>query len=101
MSADFGRGKRPIRVMKNRFTEEFDAAERAGRSEDELAAIFNSRTLKMAACDGDVEWGKVEVGQCAGLIDELVPAAELVQRLVAEFDAAAARLAGLRPEATR
>jgi len=96
-----GRGKLPIRVMKNRFTEEFDAAERAGRSEDELTAIFNSRTLKMAACDGDVEWGKVEVGQCAGLIDELVPAAVLVQRLVAEFDATAARLAGLRSEATR
>jgi enoyl-[acyl-carrier protein] reductase II len=93
-----GRGKLPIRVMKNRFTEEFDAAERAGRSDDELTAIFNSRTLKMAAFDGDVEWGKVEVGQCAGLIDELVPAAELVQRLVAEFDATAARLAGLRPE---
>jgi enoyl-[acyl-carrier protein] reductase II len=55
----------------------------------------------MAAFDGDVEWGKVEVGQCAGLIDELVPAGELVGRLVAEFDATAARLAALRPEEAR
>jgi enoyl-[acyl-carrier protein] reductase II len=96
-----GPGKLPIRVMKNRFTEEFDAAERAGKSEEELTAIFNSRTLKMAAYEGDVDWGKVEVGQCAGLIDELLPAAEVVRRLVAEFDATAVRLAGLRPEGTR
>ena len=96
-----GPGKLPIRVMKNRFTETFAAAERAGKSDAELEAIFSSGTLRMAAFEGDVEWGKVEVGQCAGLIDELLPAAEVVKRLVAEFDAAAARLAALRPEASR
>ena len=96
-----GPGKLPIRVMKNRFTEAFAAAERAGKSDAELEAIFSSGTLRMAAFEGDVEWGKVEVGQCAGIIDELLPAAEVVKRLVTEFDAAAARLAALRPEASR
>lgn len=90
-----GRGKLPIRVAKNRFTAAFDAAERGGESDAALADLFNSRTLRMAALDGDVEWGRVEVGQCAGLIDELVPAAEVVQRLVAEFEQTVARLAAL------
>jgi len=93
-----GRGKLPIRVAKNRFTAEFEAAERGGGSEETLAAIYERSTLKMAAFDGDVEWGKVEVGQCCGLIDELLPAAEVVQRLVAEFDWTVARLAGFRSE---
>jgi len=93
-----GRGKLPIRVAKNRFTEEFEVAERSGKSDAELAAISDARSLKMAALDGDIEWGKVEVGQSAGLIDELLPAAEVVKRLIAEFDQAVARLAALRPE---
>ena len=50
----------------------------------------------MAAFDGDVEQGKVEVGQSAGLIDEIVPAAEVVRRLVAEFEAAIERMARFR-----
>jgi enoyl-[acyl-carrier protein] reductase II len=92
-----GRGKLPIRVLKNDFTGEYDAAERSGKSESELKAIYETSTLKLAAFEGDVARGKVEVGQCAGLIDELVPAGELVGRLVAEFDLAVARLVALRP----
>jgi enoyl-[acyl-carrier protein] reductase II len=38
----------------------------------------------MAALDGDVEHGKVEAGQSAALVDELVPAAMLVERIMAE-----------------
>lgn len=91
-----GRGKLPIRVAKNRFTAAYDAAERGGESEAALEELFGSRSLKMAALDGDVEWGKVEVGQSVGLIDELLPAAEVVQRLIAEFDQTVARLAALR-----
>ena len=49
-----GPGKLPIRVMKNRFTEAFAAAERAGKSDAELEAIFSSGTLRMAAFEGDV-----------------------------------------------
>jgi enoyl-[acyl-carrier protein] reductase II len=94
-----GRGKLPIRVLKNALTGEYDAAERGGKSEEALKAIYDSSSLKLAALDGDVARGKVEVGQSAGLIDDLVPAGELVGRLVAEFDRAVARVAALRPTA--
>src|SRR5262245_16626778 len=91
-----GRGKLPIRVLKNAFTREFEAAERSGASAQDLATLNASRSLKMAALDGDVEQGKVEVGQSVGLIDELLPAAQVVERLIAEFEAAVARLSRLR-----
>jgi enoyl-[acyl-carrier protein] reductase II len=88
-----GRGRLPIRVLRNRFTAEVEAAERSGTSEAELTALYGSRSLKAAALEGDIAWGKVEAGQSAGLVDELVPAAEVVRRLMAEFEEARARLA--------
>ena len=91
-----GRGKLPIRVLKNDFTREFDAAERSGASAQDLATLNASRSLKMAAFDGDIDQGKVEVGQSVGLIDELLPAAQVVERLITEFEAAVARLSRFR-----
>jgi enoyl-[acyl-carrier protein] reductase II len=58
--------------------------------------LSGGRTLKMAAFDGDIDQGKVEVGQSVGLIDELLPAAELVRQLIAEFEAAIERLSRFR-----
>jgi enoyl-[acyl-carrier protein] reductase II len=89
-----GRGRLPIRQIRNRFTDEVDAAERAGRAEEELVTLHASRSLREAALDGDVDFGKVEAGQTAGLIDDVPPAGELVRRLVAEAEAVRRRLAG-------
>jgi len=89
------RGRLPIRQLKNAFSAKFDAAERAGAPPAELDALFQSSSLKRAALEGDVEWGKVEAGQSAGLVDEILPAAEVVRRLVAELEEARQRLAGL------
>jgi enoyl-[acyl-carrier protein] reductase II len=91
-----GRGKLPVRVLKNEFTRAFETAERAGAPPEELATMSAGRTLKMAAFDGDVEQGKVEVGQSVGLIDDLVPAGEVVARLVAELEAALDRTTRFR-----
>ncbi|MBI3373611.1 MAG: nitronate monooxygenase [Betaproteobacteria bacterium] len=89
------RGRLPIRQLKNSFSAKYEAAERAGMPADELGAIFNSASLKQAALDGDVDWGKVEAGQSAGLVDEIRPAAEVMRRLVLELEAARYRLASL------
>jgi enoyl-[acyl-carrier protein] reductase II len=63
---------------------------------EEQATLSGGRTLKMAAFDGDIDQGKVEVGQSVGLIDELLPAAELVRQLIAEFETAVERLSRFR-----
>ncbi|MGE0875792.1 MAG: 2-nitropropane dioxygenase, partial [Burkholderiales bacterium] len=58
-------------------------------------AMFKSSSLKQAALDGDIDEGKLEAGQSAGLVEDIVPAAELMRRLVAETEQARARLAAL------
>jgi enoyl-[acyl-carrier protein] reductase II len=80
----------PIRQIRNAFTKKFDAAR-----EDERDALFNATSLKKAALEGDVEWGKVEAGQSAGLVEDIIPAAELFRRLVRETEEARRRLASL------
>ena len=80
----------PIRQLRNAFTQKFDAA-----SASEREALFKASSLKKAALEGDVEWGKVEAGQSAGLVDEILPAAEVMKRLVHELEQARRRLASL------
>jgi enoyl-[acyl-carrier protein] reductase II len=90
-----GRGRLPIRQLRNSFTEEVEAAERAGMAPAQLVALQATRSLREAALEGDVEHGKVEAGQTAGLIDDIAPAGELVRRLAAEAEAVRLRLAGV------
>jgi len=90
-----GRGREPIRQLRNAFAKKYEAAERSGASAEELASLFKGHTLKQAALEGDVEWGKVEAGQSAGLVNEILSAAEVMRRLVAEAEAARRRLASL------
>src|SRR5262249_9306934 len=90
-----GRGGLPIGQLRNSFSREYEGAERSGASPSDLEILFRKHSLKQAALDGDVEWGKVEAGQSAGLVDEILPAAEVMRRLVAEAEEARRRLAAL------
>jgi enoyl-[acyl-carrier protein] reductase II len=84
----------PVRMTRNRFAERVLLAD---KDEPDAAAydmLFKSSSLRQAALDGDVDWGKVELGQSAGLIDDLPDAATVMARLVEECHSAARRLAG-------
>ena len=87
------RGRLPIRQLKNAFSAKYDAAERSGAPKEELEAIFKAATLRQSALDGDMENGKPEAGQSAGLVDAILPAAEVMRRLVAELDETLERMA--------
>jgi enoyl-[acyl-carrier protein] reductase II len=80
----------PIRQLKNAFSRKWSSA-----SESERETLFKESSLKKAALDGDVEWGKVEAGQSAGLVDDILPAAEVMKRLVQELEQARKRLSSL------
>jgi enoyl-[acyl-carrier protein] reductase II len=90
-----GRGGLPIRQLQNSFSRKYAALEASGGQKEELEKMFRSSSLKQAALEGDVEWGKVEAGQSAGLVRDIVPAGALVKRLVREMEDARRRLASL------
>ncbi|ANY05015.1 NAD(P)H-dependent flavin oxidoreductase [Pseudonocardia sp. HH130630-07] len=80
-----GHGLGVIRAVRNDFTDRMTALEQAGESVDARRSPFGTATLRAAALHGDVHGGKVEAGQSAGLIDDVSPAAELVERIVTEY----------------
>src|SRR5262249_51905352 len=88
----------PLRLLRNDFAAAYRDAAARGASAEELAALFGGATLQMAALRGGVARGKVEAGQSAGLIDDIVPAGELVARLMREFAAAVERVRALLPQ---
>lgn len=90
-----GRGLGPIRMIKNAFSESYLDAEGNGAALEDLKEIFLSSALKNAALDGDVDSGKTEAGQSAGLINDLPGASDLTTRLIAEYQSALTRLSEL------
>lgn len=87
-----GRRDLPIRGLRNAFARAIFDAERDQLAQEDYVALFKGSTLRQAALDGDVEWGKVELGQSAGLVARIEPAAAVMARLVRELDDATARL---------
>jgi len=87
-----GHGLGVIRVLDNDFTARMLGLEAAGAEEALRRKTFQASTLRDAALHGDVVEGKLEAGQSAGLVDEVLPAAEIVARIVREYRAARAGL---------
>jgi enoyl-[acyl-carrier protein] reductase II len=72
----------PVRLLKNQFAEQIQAAEAAGESKDKLAEMLGRGRAKKGMFEGDLEEGELEVGQVSSMIREIKPAAEIVQELV-------------------
>ena len=90
-----GSANLPVRVYRNAFAERALVAA-AGQLEkadpESWQALMASATLRAAALDGDVDTGKVEVGQSVGLVHEIAPAATVFRTLVRELEEAVERL---------
>ncbi len=93
-----GRRTLPVRGLRNAFAQAIFDAERDRMPQEEYEALFKKSTLKQAALDGDVAWGKVEAGQSAGLVSRIVPAAEVVAQLVRELAEATGRLQAMNAD---
>ena len=82
----------PVRLKKNAFAERVLAAEAAGASKEELSELLGRGRARAAIHEGDVIEGEIEIGQIAGMIRDVPTAAEVMRRMVAEYEAAKARL---------
>ncbi|UXX81764.1 NAD(P)H-dependent flavin oxidoreductase [Roseovarius pelagicus] len=74
-----------IRVIENRFSDRMLELERQGADIESRKDVFMASSLKMAAFDGDVEEGKLEAGQSTGLVERVMPAADVVAEIASEY----------------
>lgn len=78
----------PVRLLKNPFFEQVQAAYQNGASPEELAALLGRGRAKKGMFEGDLEAGELEIGQIAGNFDAILPAAEIVRAFITDFNTA-------------
>jgi len=84
----------PVRALKNPMVHEFEELERRGITGAELIE-FGTGKLRLAAIEGDMKNGSVMAGQIAGMVHDIVPTKELIERIVAEAEEIIGRLQGV------
>jgi enoyl-[acyl-carrier protein] reductase II len=78
----------PVRLMKNKFYQEVVTAYDNGASVEELKQLLGRGRAKKGMFEGDLHEGELEIGQVSGLIDDIKPAAVIVEELISEYRAA-------------
>ncbi len=77
----------PVRLLKNGFFNEVMAAYERDASKEELEQILGRGRAKKGMFEGDLEQGELEIGQVSALIKEMKPAAQVVEEIIAEYNA--------------
>lgn len=80
----------PVRLVKNAFYQKVNEAYGACATNEELQALLGRGRAKKGMFEGDLEEGELEIGQVSGLIDKILPAAEIVHEILNEYRAALA-----------
>lgn len=78
----------PVRLIRNKFFEDLRAAYQRCATVDELKEVLGRARAKKGMFEGDLVEGELEIGQVSGLIREQLPAADVLQRMLAEYEKA-------------
>jgi enoyl-[acyl-carrier protein] reductase II len=82
----------PVRLLRSPFFDAVEKAEGSGASAEELKVLLGRARAKRGIFEGNVEEGEFEVGQAAAYLDEVKPAAKIMEDLLREMSEARARL---------
>ena len=85
----------PARLMKNKFYHDLIKLYKTNPTSEELKVFLGRGRAKKGMFEGDLDEGELEIGQIAGLIDEILPAATIVEKIVNEFNDAVGELSNL------
>ncbi|SNR75236.1 enoyl-[acyl-carrier protein] reductase II [Lutibacter agarilyticus] len=76
----------PARLIKNQFFNELQELYKQKPTVEQVREKLGRGRAKKGMFEGDLDNGELEIGQIAGLIHEIKPAAEIVKEIVNEFD---------------
>jgi enoyl-[acyl-carrier protein] reductase II len=75
----------PVRLIKNKFYKEVEAAENSGADAATLGDLLGRGRAKLGMFEGDMNEGELEIGQVSSTINDIIPAGEVVARVWKEF----------------
>lgn len=85
----------PVRMLKNKFFEDVMELYTKSPSKEDLQKLLGRARAKRGMFEGDLEEGELEIGQIAGLIHDIKPAATIVSEMITEFERAKEEVATL------
>lgn len=82
----------PVRMLKNKFYNEVQAAEENGANAEDLKILLGRGRAKKGIFEGDLDEGELEIGQVAAMLTHMQPAADIVKALWNEYQKAKGEL---------
>jgi enoyl-[acyl-carrier protein] reductase II len=78
----------PVRLIKNKFYQDVQQLYEKCPTKDELISLLGRARAKRGMFEGDLIEGELEIGQIAGLIHDIKPAAIIIEEMIADFETA-------------
>ncbi|MDO6738572.1 nitronate monooxygenase family protein [Wenyingzhuangia sp. 2_MG-2023] len=77
----------PVRIVKNNYFQKLLALYQTHPDKETLQAFYDHAKLKTGIFEGDVEDGKLEIGQVTGLIHNVDTVTNIMKEMIAEYHA--------------
>ena len=78
----------PVRLIKNKFYQDVQDLYAKCPTKEELVTLLGRARAKRGMFEGDLEEGELEIGQIAGLIHTIKPAAEIIEEMITDYNLA-------------
>jgi enoyl-[acyl-carrier protein] reductase II len=85
----------PVRLLKNKFYQDLQLLYNSTPTTEDLKTFLGKGRAKRGMFEGDLEKGELEIGQIAGLINEISSVSDIVDAIISEFNACKIRLSSL------
>lgn len=85
----------PVRLLKNKFYDEVKELYKKSPTKEQLVYLLGRARAKRGMFEGDLDEGELEIGQIAGLINTIKPAADIVREIISDFNQAKINVAKL------
>jgi enoyl-[acyl-carrier protein] reductase II len=76
----------PVRLLKNKFSDEILMMEGSGASAEDLMNLLGKGRAMRGMFEGDMDEGELEIGQASALVDSILPAGAIVEEIMQEFN---------------
>ena len=76
----------PVRLLKNDFYTQIKQAEIDCADTETLTSILGKARAKKGMFEGDMVEGELEIGQISAIIDNIIPAKDVVESIWGEFN---------------
>lgn len=76
----------PVRLLKNEFFEQVETAYKNKADKKELADLLGHGRAKKGMFEGNLEEGELEIGQVSASIDKILPAGEIINEIIEEYE---------------